>query len=83
MKYLDAKTPYRMVKYPVSKTYAYKYCKSNGLVLGESYYLSKTFDDDSVFICINVENKSVDIGIEFFKNHFKIDLRIINLKTLL
>ena len=81
MKYL-IETPYRMVKYPEQK-YAYNYCKSNGLVLGESYYLSKTFDGDSVFISINVENKSVDIGIEFFKSHFKIDLRIINLKTLL
>ncbi len=72
-----------MVKYPVSKTYADVYCKSNGLVLGESYYLSKSFDNDTVYININVDNKSVDIGIKFFEEHFKIDLRTINFKKLL
>ncbi len=81
MKYLDTKTPYRMVKYP-EQNYAYNYCKSNGLIFGGSYYLYKTFYD-SEFISISVENKPVDVGIEFFKNHFMIDLRIINLKVLL
>lgn len=72
-----------MVKYPVSKTYADVYCKSNGLFLGESYYLSKSFDNDTVYININVDNKSVDIGIKFFEEHFKIDLRTINLEKIL
>lgn len=75
MKYLDTKTAYKMVKYP-KESYAYNYCKSNGFILGGVYYLSK-HNDNYVFI------ENAGLGIKFFEEYFKIDLRTINLEKLI
>jgi hypothetical protein len=79
MRYLDNKTPYKMVRYP-DQGYAYSYCKSNHLILGGIYYLSEYNDN---FIFLMIDDKSVGIGRTFFKEYFKIDLRTINLEKIL
>ena len=80
-KFPIGKTPYVMFKLP-TETYAIKYCEENKLILGEVYYLVEQPDMNSVFIKIS-DNKASTVGKVFFKEHFKISLRTININKLL
>ena len=73
-------TPYKMVTYPTSD-YAVSYCIENGLVLGGTYHIHK-YDSTAVYIKIISDLKIVEVGSRFFKDHFEMDLRTINLEKL-
>lgn len=77
---MDINTPYRMVAFPTSD-YAISYCNKNGLSLGGVYYIHK-YSDTTVYIKIIVDSKIAEVGSTFFKDHFKKDLRTINLQKL-
>jgi hypothetical protein len=73
-------TPYKMVTYPTSD-YAVSYCLENGLVLGGTYHIHK-YDSTTVYISVITDFKIVEVGSRFFKDHFEMDLRTINLEKL-
>lgn len=75
------KTPYIMFDFP-TQDYAIRYCTENGLVLGNTYFIIEQPDEHNVFIRIS-DDKNVLVGKTFFKQHFKIDLRTINLDKLI
>ena len=75
------KTPYIMFDFP-TQDYAMRYCTDNGLELGNTYFIIEQPDKNNVFIRIS-EDKNTILGKAFFKQHFKIDLRTINLDKLL
>ena len=74
------KTPYIMFDFP-TQDYAMRYCAENGLVLGNTYFIIEQPDEHNVFIRIS-DDKNTLVGKAFFKQHFKIDLRTINLDKL-
>lgn len=74
------KTPYIMFNFP-NQDYAIRYCKENGLFLGNTYFIIDQPDEHNVFIRIS-DDKNTMVGKIFFKQHFKIDLRTINLEKL-
>lgn len=76
-----SKVPYIMFKSP-EQEYAKKYCKENGLLLGNTYFIIEQPDEHNVFIRIS-DDKNTLVGKTFFKQHFKIDLRTINLDKLI
>jgi hypothetical protein len=65
-----------------TQDYAMRYCTDNGLELGNTYFIIEQPDKNNVFIRIS-EDKNTILGKAFFKQHFKIDLRTINLDKLL
>lgn len=79
----DESIPYIMFEYPISRPgyneYAEQFCQENNLILGNSYYIK---NKDKTFITILVGNNKVDVGIIFFEEHFKKDIRTINLDSL-
>lgn len=75
------KTPYIMFDFP-TQDYAIRYCIENGLVLGNTYFIIEQPDEHNVFIRIS-DDKNTLVGKTFFKQHFKIDLRTINLDKLI
>lgn len=77
---INEKIPYIMFKFPTQK-YAQEYCNCNGLVIGNSYFVLN--QKDNINIDIIVSDNRVTVGREFFKQHFKKDIRIINLNKLL
>ncbi len=78
------KTPYIMFDFP-TQDYAMRYCTDNGLELGNTYFIieqdSSLLNDSYVYIITDYVN--VEVGKTFFKQHFKIDLRTINLDKLI
>jgi len=70
-----------MFKLP-TQDYAIRYCTDNGLELGNTYFIIEQPDKNNVFIRIS-EDKNTIVGKAFFKQHFKIDLRTINLDKLI
>jgi hypothetical protein len=70
-----------MFKLP-TQDYAMKYCTDNGLELCNTYFIIEQTDKNNVFIRIS-EDKNTIVGKSFFKQHFKIDLRTINLDKLI
>jgi hypothetical protein len=75
------KTPYIMFDFP-TQDYAIRYCTENGLILGNTYFIIEQPDEHNVFIRIS-DDKNTLVGKTFFKQHFKIDLRTINLDKLI
>jgi hypothetical protein len=75
------KTPYIMFDFP-TQDYAMRYCTDNGLELGCIYFIIEQPDENNVFIRIS-DDKNTLVGKTFFKQHFKIDLRSINLEKLI
>ena len=76
------KTPYIMFDFP-TQDYAIRYCTENGLILlGNTYFIIEQPDEHNVFIRIS-DDKNTLVGKTFFKQHFKIDLRTINLEKLI
>lgn len=73
-------TPYLMFKFPIQE-YAQKYCNYHGLTLGNTYFISDK--NDNINIDIIVSNNKVTVGREFFRQHFRKDLRRININKLL
>jgi hypothetical protein len=65
-----------------TQDYAMRYCTDNSLVLGNTYFIIEQPDEHNVFIRIS-EDKNTLVGKTFFKQHFKIDLRTINLEKLI
>lgn len=76
-----SKVPYIMFKSP-EQEYAKKYCKENGLLLGNTYFIIEQSDEINVFIRIS-DDKNTLVGKKFFDEHFKKYLREINLNKLL
>ena len=65
-----------------TQDYAMRYCTDNGLVFGNTYFIIEQPDEHNVFIRIS-DDKNTLVGKAFFKQHFKIDLRTINLDKLI
>lgn len=78
---MTSKTPYKMFNLP-TQDYAKRYCETNGLQLGGTYFIIEQPDENNIFISDGTEKIAV-VGSTFFKQHFKIDLRTINLYKLI
>lgn len=76
-----SKTPYKMFNFP-TQDYAIRYCNDNGLQLGGTYFIIEQPDENNIFISDGGDKIAV-VGSTFFKQHFKIDLRTINLDKLI